>query len=48
VEALRGSLGLELVSVELREALDHLAEVIGQTDNEAVLTRLFQNFCIGK
>jgi tRNA modification GTPase len=48
VEALRGAVGLELVSVELREALDDLAEVIGKTDNEDILTRLFQNFCIGK
>jgi len=48
MEALRGSVGLELVSVELRDALDDLAEVIGATENEDILTRLFQNFCIGK
>ena len=47
-EALRGSTGLELVSIELRDALHDLAEVIGETDNEDILTRLFQNFCIGK
>jgi tRNA modification GTPase len=46
--ALRGSVGLELVSIELRDALHDLAEVIGETDNEDILTRLFQNFCIGK
>ena len=46
--ALRGSLGLEVVSIELRDALHDLAEVIGETDNEDILTRLFQNFCIGK
>jgi tRNA modification GTPase len=46
--ALAGSVGLELVSVELRDALHDLAEVIGETDNEDILTRLFQNFCIGK
>jgi tRNA modification GTPase len=46
--ALRGSAGLELVSVELRDTLHDLAEVIGETDNEDILTRLFQNFCIGK
>jgi len=48
LEALRNSVGLELVSVELRDALDDLAEVIGKTENEDILTRLFQNFCIGK
>jgi tRNA modification GTPase len=40
--------GLELISIELRDALEALAEVIGKTDNEDILTRLFQNFCIGK
>jgi tRNA modification GTPase len=47
-EALRGGAGLEIVSIELRDALRDLAEVIGETDNEDILTRLFQNFCIGK
>ena len=45
---LRASAGLEIVSIELRDALHDLAEVIGETDNEDILTRLFQNFCIGK
>ncbi|MCE0496567.1 MAG: tRNA uridine-5-carboxymethylaminomethyl(34) synthesis GTPase MnmE [Methylacidiphilales bacterium] len=48
LEALRESRGLEVVSLELREALHDLAEVIGETTNEDILTRLFQNFCIGK
>ena len=48
LEGLGGSSGLEIVSIELRDALDALAEVIGKTDNEDILTRLFQNFCIGK
>jgi len=48
LEALRNSAGLELISIELRDALHDLAEVIGETDNEDILTRLFQNFCIGK
>jgi tRNA modification GTPase len=45
---LRGGSGLEIVSIDLRDALRELAEVIGETTNEDVLTRLFQNFCIGK
>ncbi len=48
LEALRNTTGLEIVSIELRDALHDLAEVIGETDNEDILTRLFQNFCIGK
>jgi tRNA modification GTPase len=46
--ALRNSAGLEIISIELRDALHDLAEVIGETSNEDILTRLFQNFCIGK
>jgi tRNA modification GTPase len=48
LEALCNAVGLEIVSIELRDALHELAEVIGETDNEDILTRLFQNFCIGK
>jgi len=48
LEVLRDARGLEIVSLELRDALHELAEVIGATDNEDILTRLFQNFCIGK
>jgi tRNA modification GTPase len=48
LESLSGSVGLELVSIELRDALDDLAEVIGETSTEDILARLFQNFCIGK
>jgi tRNA modification GTPase len=48
LSGLRNSTGLEIVSIELRDALHDLAEVIGETSNEDILTRLFQNFCIGK
>ena len=47
-ENLAAGTGLEIVSIELRDALVDLAEVIGETTNEDILTRLFQNFCIGK
>jgi tRNA modification GTPase len=47
-ENLTAGAGLEIVSVDLREALEALADVIGATTTEDILTRLFQNFCIGK
>jgi tRNA modification GTPase len=47
-QALADGAGLEIVSLELRDTLGELADVIGETTNEEVLTRLFQNFCIGK
>lgn len=39
---------MELVAEELRQAIDHLGEVVGRIDNEAMLDRLFASFCIGK
>jgi tRNA modification GTPase len=46
--ALAASAGLEIVSLEMREALDGLAEVVGETTNDDVLGKVFANFCIGK
>jgi tRNA modification GTPase len=38
----------EFLSIDLREALDALGEIIGQTTPEDVLDRIFAEFCIGK
>jgi tRNA modification GTPase len=38
----------ELTAVELREALDAVGEVVGKTDTEDLLGRIFSEFCIGK
>ncbi|MFL2848311.1 MAG: tRNA uridine-5-carboxymethylaminomethyl(34) synthesis GTPase MnmE [Coraliomargaritaceae bacterium] len=38
----------ELVVVELRSAIDGFSQVVGKIDNEAMLDKLFQKFCIGK
>ncbi len=39
---------LELIATEIRSALDAIAEVVGRIDNEAMLDKLFAQFCIGK
>jgi len=41
-------LGDELISVELRDALDSLGEVIGASCTDDILDRVFSRFCIGK
>ncbi|MEA3470703.1 MAG: tRNA uridine-5-carboxymethylaminomethyl(34) synthesis GTPase MnmE [Thermodesulfobacteriota bacterium] len=38
----------ELPSLEIREALDYLGEILGETTNEEVLDKIFSRFCIGK
>ena len=38
----------ELISIELRAALDAIGDVIGRHDTEDLLGRIFSEFCIGK
>ncbi|MEM6885058.1 MAG: tRNA uridine-5-carboxymethylaminomethyl(34) synthesis GTPase MnmE [Verrucomicrobiota bacterium] len=45
---LKASEAPEISSSDLRASLFALAEIVGETTNEDILDRLFQNFCIGK
>ncbi len=38
----------EFVALDLRESLESLGEIVGETINEEVLDRIFSSFCIGK
>lgn len=38
----------EFISVDLREAENHLAEIIGVVTNDDILNNIFSKFCIGK
>jgi tRNA modification GTPase len=46
--ALRSGAAPEFVALDLREALQALGDVIGQTDIEQILDIIFSSFCIGK
>lgn len=46
--AMGGQVGDELLSLELRGALDALGEICGQVQTDDVLDRIFSRFCIGK
>jgi len=38
----------ELVALDIREAINTLGEITGETIKEEILDRIFENFCIGK
>ncbi|MBV8213355.1 MAG: tRNA uridine-5-carboxymethylaminomethyl(34) synthesis GTPase MnmE [Verrucomicrobia bacterium] len=52
LEAAKGGLANsklpELISIELRGALDAIGDVVGRHDTEDLLGRIFSEFCIGK
>jgi tRNA modification GTPase len=39
---------VEFIAFELREGLNHLAEITGETCSEDILNEIFSRFCIGK
>lgn len=47
-EAAAAGLGDELTSLEIRDALDALGEIVGAIYTEDLLDRVFSRFCIGK
>jgi tRNA modification GTPase len=48
LEALRQGLSPEFPAVEIREALEALGLITGETTDEEILDRIFSKFCIGK
>lgn len=48
IEKYRSGEPLELIAIDLRDALEFLDEIIGIVSSEDVLDTLFKEFCIGK
>ena len=48
LEKLRAGIAAELVASDLHAAVDAIGTITGKIDNEAILDRLFNQFCIGK
>jgi tRNA modification GTPase len=48
VAMLRRNGPLEIVALELKEGLDALGEIVGETTSDHVLESIFSRFCIGK
>ena len=48
INAFKEGVEPEFVSVDLREALDSIGEIVGKADVEDLLGEIFSSFCIGK
>ena len=48
VEAIRGGLPLDTAAIDIREAMERLSEITGENATEAVIDRVFADFCVGK
>ncbi len=47
-ETLEIGLPMDLIAVDLKEAMDSLSEVTGEISSEDLLDHIFSNFCVGK
>ena len=45
---LKADISGDLLSVDIRKSIEHLAEITGEITNDDVLGNIFANFCIGK
>jgi tRNA modification GTPase len=48
INLLKNNGGFEFATVDLRQALDILGEITGETVTDDILNNIFSNFCIGK
>ncbi|MEW6607510.1 MAG: tRNA uridine-5-carboxymethylaminomethyl(34) synthesis GTPase MnmE [bacterium] len=48
IKSIENNLSFEFSSVDLRESLDNLGLIIGETVTEDILNEIFSKFCIGK
>ena len=47
-DGLKSALPLEIIAVEMRDALDALGGIVGTITTDDILNRIFNEFCIGK
>ena len=47
-ETIDAGMPVDLISVDLKEALDSLSEITGEISSEDILDHVFGNFCVGK
>ena len=48
IATVQGGMPLDTAAIDIRAALESLAEITGENATEAVIDRVFANFCVGK
>ena len=48
VMVIKNNVAIDIVEIDIRNAWEHLGEIIGANYNEELLDNLFSNFCLGK
>ena len=48
IRAMKGGLPVDLVSIDIKAALEALGEITGDNITEEIVDRIFADFCIGK
>lgn len=48
LKGLKKDISVDLLDIDVREALHHLGEITGEITNDELLDNIFSNFCIGK
>jgi len=48
INSIRLGAAPEIITIDLREALEHLDVILGKTENDDILNNIFNNFCVGK
>ena len=47
-EGIRSGNPFELIAIDIKEAIDALGEILGETTAEDILEQIFSRFCVGK
>ena len=48
LEAINIEMPVDLISIDLMEAYDHYGEIVGENVDDALIDRIFSQFCLGK
>ena len=48
IETIDKGFPMDLMAVDIKDALDSLSEVTGEISSEDLLDHIFSNFCVGK